>query len=278
MKKIDKAKRFLLDHLDLFRCPVCEHSFEKMDGNQLVCEEKHSFDLSKKGTLHLLLKPSKSEYTREMLLSRQRTARMGFWQPMLDILYPLILDKNGVTLDVGCGEGAHSAYLREKGVTGPLVAFDISKEGVNLGAATYEEIFFLVADLAQSPFETERFDTILNILSPSNYEEFDRLLKPGGRVIKVIPGGDYLKELRAFQPEDKRQYSNKEVRDKFKTHYPDASEHKVHYTVELTDGEIADFLNMTPLGWHIDSETADKESLREITVDMVILAGNKAKV
>lgn len=277
MKKIDKAKVFFLDHLELFRCPVCESPFEKMEGNQLMCAESHGFDLSKKGTLHFLLKPSKSEYTREMLLSRQRIAKMGFWQPMLDILYPLIETKQGVTLDVGCGEGAHSAYLRGKGLTGPLIAFDISKEGVNLGAATYEDIFFLVADLAHSPFQAGQFDTLLNILSPSNYDEFNRLLKPGGQVIKVIPGSDYLKELRAFQPEEKQSYSNQNVKDKFMEHYKNPSVHPVNYTVDLTEAEVSDFLQMTPLGWNINVSDTNTVSLKQITVDMEILVGNKSE-
>lgn len=275
MKKIDKAKVFLLDHLDLFKCPVCAHPFEKMEGNQLLCTESHGFDLSKKGTLHFLTKPSKSEYTREMLLSRQGIAQMGFWQPMLDILYPLIDKKDGVTLDIGSGEGAHSAYLKEKGLAGPLIAFDISKEGINLGAATYEDIFFLVADLAQSPFAAEQFDTLLNILSPSNYEEFNRLLKPGGQVIKVIPNKDYLKELRAFQPEDRQSYSNQDVKDKFFEHYKEAEIHPVHYTVDLTEAEIRDFLKMTPLGWNIAVSKENTASLSQITVDMEILVGRK---
>ncbi|MFO8069651.1 MAG: methyltransferase domain-containing protein [Alkalibacterium sp.] len=277
MKKIDKAKSFLSDQLHLFKCPVCQSSFDVIEGYQLSCTNKHSFDLSKKGTLHFLLKPSKSEYSRPMLLSRQRIAKMGFWQPMLDTLYSSIGNKKGVVLDVGCGEGAHSAYLREEGLAGPVIAFDISKEGVNLGAATYEDIFFLVADLAQSPFATAQFDTILNILSPSNYEEFNRLLKPGGQVIKVIPGKDYLKELRAFQPKENQTYSNKEVKDKFMTHYPKATEHQVRYSVELNDEEVKDFLDMTPLGWHIEASQKQADSLHRITVDMVILVGEKPR-
>lgn len=275
MKKIDKAKSFLRDQLHLFKCPVCQSAFEGVEGHQVSCTQGHAFDLSKKGTLHFLLKPAKSEYTRSMLLSRQRIAQMGFWEPMLDTLFESIEKNIGTTLDVGCGEGAHSAYLKDKGLEGPLIAFDISKEGVNLGAATYEDIFFLVADLAQSPFATDQFDTLLNILSPSNYEEFNRLLKPGGQVIKVIPGEDYLKELRALQPKEKQFYSNKEVRDKFKEHYPSSTEQKVRYTVELNEEEVRDFLDMTPLGWHVEASEEDRKSLQQITVDMVILAGKK---
>ncbi|GEK90624.1 methyltransferase domain-containing protein [Alkalibacterium kapii] len=275
MKKSDKSKLFLLDHLNLFKCPVCDSDFEEILDNQLICSQDHTFDISKKGTLHFLMKPSKTEYSKDMLLSRQHIAKMGFWQPMLDVLYSLLKEKGGTTLDAGCGEGSHSAYLRERGLAGPVIAFDISKEGINLGAATYEDLFFLVADLAQSPFQSEQFDTILNILSPSNYKEFKRLLKDGGQVIKVIPGQDYLIELRSFQTKERQFYSNENVKDKFIEHFEDLESHPVRYAVELTDREIKDFLKMTPLGWNVKVTENDYKSLRKITVDMEILIGNK---
>src|SRR5699024_11693493 len=101
------------------------------------------------------------------------------------------------------------------GCSGSIVASDISKEGINLTAATYEDIFFLVTDLAHSPFSAEFFETILTILSPSNYPEFKRILKPGGLLIKVVPGADYLKELRALGERENNVYSNQDVVDKF---------------------------------------------------------------
>ena len=70
----------------------------------------------------------------------------------------------------------------------------------------------------ESSFCPASFDTILNLFSPSNYQEFDRILKPGGQVIKVVPAASYLKELRqAFYPDDsaKQVYSNERVVDKF---------------------------------------------------------------
>lgn len=78
--------------------------------------------------------------------------------------------------------------------------------------------FWCVADLTNLPFAPASFDTILNLFSPSNYQEFDRILKPGGQVIKVVPAASYLKELRqAFYPDDsaKQVYSNERVVDKF---------------------------------------------------------------
>lgn len=273
MKKIEKAQLFLQNHLDVFQCPVCHSPFKEITDFQLSCQENHHFDLSKKGTLHFLLKLVQSDYTKEMLLSRQRIAHSGFWYPMLDEVFKQIKTTEGVHLDVGCGEGAHSHYLKTRGLSGPTIAFDISKEGIQLGAATYDDLFFLVADLAQSPFSEQSFDTIINILSPSNYKEFKRLLKPGGQVIKVVPGKNYLKELREVSRKDSREYSNTEVIRKFAEVFPDYTHIPVHYTHTLEDDEIRDFIQMTPLGWHAEWNENMKKQLKRITIDMVILVG-----
>lgn len=273
MKKIEKAQVFLKENLDLFQCPICHEGFEQVADYQLTCPANHQFDLSKKGTLHFLLKPMHSDYTREMLLARQRIAQDGFWHGLLEEMYAHIEQPAGAHLDVGSGEGSHSDYLKQLGLSGPKVAFDISKEGINLAAATYEEIFFLVGDLAHSPFSHAAFDTILNILSPSNYQEFKRILKPGGQVLKVVPGADYLKELRALSGVENQVYSNQDVVDKFEEHFPNAKQYPVYYTVELADNRVDDFIEMTPLGWNMTVEEEAKLNLKKITIDLLILEG-----
>ncbi|MDZ7835835.1 MAG: class I SAM-dependent methyltransferase [Alkalibacterium sp.] len=95
----------------------------------------HAFDLSKKGTLHLLLEACEvGIYPRGACCPDSALHVWGSGSRCwTNSLYPLIMDKDGATLDVGCGEGAHSAYLREKGALGSAsIAFDISKEGVDL--------------------------------------------------------------------------------------------------------------------------------------------------
>lgn len=277
LKKRDKAQLFLKNHLELFQCPVCKSGFENIENYQLICEQKHQFDLNKKGTLHLMLKSVDSEYTRHMLLSRQRLAQSGFWQPLLDSIYTELQNNDGPVLDVGCGEGSHAAYLKDKGLTDPLIAFDISKEGINLAAATYPDPFFLVADLADSPFASGKYATLLNILSPSNYSEFKRLLKPDGQVIKVVPNPDYLKELRLLKESGEQSYSNEEVVTKFEEHFSSVHQKRVRYTYQLSEELRKDFINMTPLGWHLEKELNNiTDELNEITIDLMLLVGSNA--
>src|SRR5699024_10380001 len=139
-------------------------------------------------------------------------------------IYMNIDQKEGVTLDVGCGEGSHLNKLAEMGLNGRKIGFDISKEGIQLAASHYRSAFWCVADLSHPPFAFQQYDTILNIFSPSNYKEFKRLLAEKGQVLKVVPEEHYLIELRQHfykGQEEKEVYSNKEVVDHFSDQFPE---------------------------------------------------------
>src|SRR5699024_12519226 len=96
-------------------------------------------------------------------------------------------------------------------------------------------IIWTVADLANTPFQDNQFDVILNILSPSNYTEFNLLLKPDGYVMKVVLQSGYLKELRVafFVDTDKHSYYNAETVALFVEHYQFIVRLIVWYTNDL---------------------------------------------
>lgn len=55
---------------------------------------------------------------------------------------------------------------------------------------------YFVADINNIPLSNNSIDIILNFLSPYNTLEVNRVLKDNGYIIKIVPGNDYLKELR----------------------------------------------------------------------------------
>ena len=282
MKKIEKAALFMQENRELFQCPICKDTFDQLEGNSLSCLNGHLFDISKKGTLYFLLKGTKNEYDKEMLSSRFTIATAGLFHPLLDELYKSIAEKeSGHTLDVGCGEGSQLDYLTTLGLTGQKIGFDISKDAIQLAATHFSTAFWCVADLAQSPFASQQYDTILNIFSPSNYKEFDRLLKKGGQVIKVVPEKDYLIELRKLFYRDqaeKQTYSNEVVIEKFKEHFPSMEMKRVNYSFELTQSLFEDLMKMTPLSWGASlasKEYALTHPLKRVTIDVCVLIGQK---
>lgn len=78
-----------------------------------------------------------------------------------------------------------------------------------------------VTDLAEPPFCDEQFQVILNILSPSNYEAFRRLLKKDGFLLKVVPIVAYLQEIRQplFVAPMKKTYSNEAIVEHFQNNF-----------------------------------------------------------
>lgn len=283
MRKIESSRVFLAEHLNLFQCPVCGEGFQEVSGNSIICRKQHQFDLSKKGTLHLLQKGGQNEYGKEMLNSRKKLAQSGFFHPILDVVKKQMRDiEPAAVLDVGCGEGSHLHVLTEKGLSGVKIGFDISKDAIQLAAGEYfEDAFWCVADLAHSPFSAGQFDLILNIFSPSHYQEFHRLLKPTGKVIKVVPDPEYLIELREklyVSDATKRVYENEKVVNRFKEHYPTCLQEQVRYTVPLTPDTSRWLLEMTPLTWGAADQTIAevmKEPLKQVTVAVTVLTGSR---
>ena len=116
----------------------------------------------------------------------------------------------------------------------------------------------------------------LNILTPSNYQEFMRVLAPEGSLVKVIPGNDYLAELR-----QQLYRSNPEKTNVFECGYSRASAvrissvtfEEVRYTVKLTDATYRHLLEMTPLYWGATQKTNpiyNEHPLSTVTVHYII--------
>ena len=276
LKKIERGAMFIQTQSDLFRCPTC-HQMMHAQEKALVCLEGHRFDVSKKGTLYFLNHQVKTDYDREMFEHRRKLIVHGMYQPLVDLLQPFC--QNQRILDVGCGEGSFLQQLNEQATLLPSVGFDISKEGIYLASDYGENVFWCVADLTNLPFQEDRFTTILNIFSPSNYQEFQRVLVDGGQLIKVVPRSGYLKELRAaFYPEDekKQHYSNQAVVEKFQETFRESERQTLTYVFDIPESCQLSLLEMSPLEWGVSMEIKEKlqkKPLKRITIDLDILIG-----
>lgn len=288
-KKIISA-RHVSQFESIFSCPVCDSNMTVERLQRLVCVNNHSFDFAKQGYLNMIQNGNLTKYTKELFESRQKLMNeTSFFRPVTDTIIKIIeraydeVEAPFLMLDSGSGEGSHLAYLRQSlqndfGIEADGVGIDISKEAITVAAKYYPNIIWLVADLAKTPFKDQQFDLILNLLSPSNYTEFGRLLKPGGTVIKVVPGSDYLQELRGefFSNSDKQTYSNHETVKLFENHYQFVEQVTVNETVSLDQSAMEWLVEMTPLTWNVTKDELKsfiKADFTEITLDVVILIG-----
>lgn len=281
MKKIDFGRDFVNQHLNLFRCPVCKSPFDEVTGYRLVCPNNHSFDLSKKGTLFFLTKQANNEYDKAMLQARHKILQAGLFDPIVAEISKHLSDQPETILDVGCGEGTPlSRLLKLRNKPDTAIGFDISKDGINLATQQPVNAFFCVADLARLPFNNHTFSTIIDLFSPSAYDEFNRVAKSGGKLIKIIPNSHYLFELREAlfgSGQKNSSYSNDKVLDLFMKHYPNASINELTYQFSIPQGMQRDMMIMTPLHWGKDrqeSAMANVDMMESITVDVSVMVAD----
>jgi len=278
--KIAKVYDNFKDFASLFRCPICKSNMGFQNGASLVCENRHCFDLSKTGYINLLQKQVKTPYSKELFESRRRVFSAGFYDKIIDKLEEIIAkhvaNKEVTLLDAGCGEGFFTTQLtKDSDGKRHVFAVDIEKDAVIMAARQAPLVKCFVGDLANLPLQANAIDVILNIFSPACYEEFGRVIKGNGIVVKVVPQKNYLLELRnsAKGQLSRDEYSNVQVLALFEENMDVLEVQRVTYTLPLLESQLADFIAMTPMMFNVDKESMDLEAITEITIDVDVLVG-----
>ena len=142
---------------------------------------------------------------------------MSILKKLLEILSSLSQHDN--LLDIGCGEGYYARNLQAQLPAKHIYAFDLSKESIQLAAKSDHSltVSWFVGDLAHIPIQDASMNVILDIFSPANYQEFQRVLRKNGLLIKVIPSSQHLQEIRSIVAEQltNTNYSNHKIIEHF---------------------------------------------------------------
>ena len=283
MSRKENAASLVQDYAEVFICPVCGDIVEVVELKSVVCPKRHTFDFAKQGYINVLTRSMKVNYDKELFAARENIImKHKLYDPLHTRLLEVIKveaanNPRSLLLDAGAGEGSHLAKILDQMETVTGIGIDISKEGIRLAASKSETAMWLVGDLANIPVKDHSLHTIINILSPANYQEFKRVLIENGLMIKVVPGANYLIELRdTILEEQKRFFTNEETISLFKQHYSDVQIEELTYTKELNQAEIRDLIKMSPLSWNAEQESINELRNREhfgITIDLAILIG-----
>lgn len=285
IKKIERARKLVKNKGLLFKCPVCNQSMFVNGMGSLSCDQNHSFDFSKQGYLNLLTAAGTPVYSKELFAARHEVCLAGFYDPLVEMLVNIIHAHPGSKniLDAGCGEGSNifNIYSQTRPYSNNFfVGADISKDSIQIAANNNADIIWCVADLAKLPFMNQTFDMVINILSPANYNEFQRILTDDGIIVKVVPGAEYLQELREMIYKDREtaDYSNHEVIRNFGEKLNVVDIINTEYQFAVSDDLWPHLVKMTPLIWGSSTEKINQilnNKVPHITVDLLLLIGTR---
>lgn len=263
--------------MSLFLCPVCGQPLEKEE-KRYVCPKQHSYDRSAAGYVHLLPANQKNSLLpgddKNMASARNRFLSGGWYRPLRDAMASMVvrhLPQNGVVFDSGCGEGYYTTGVREalaqQGIQAAVTGIDISKFSLRWAAKRDREIEFAVASAFHLPIPDHSVDFLINCFSPMSLEEFQRVIRPGGYYLYVVPAPRHLWELKAAVYDTP--YENEEQRIRYEG-FAYETVQRVEDRVHLPNGEtIRDLFGMTPYAWKTPKKGLERlNALEELDVQI----------
>ncbi len=254
----------------LFCCPLCRKELS-CEGSALVCPNRHSFDLSRRGYVNFAPNAKAGMYDASLFENRAKVMEAGYYDgavlAITELIKKHVKAAAPLLLDAGCGEGFFTQGLDRLGV---VLGIDLSKDAVTLACRRPTNALWAVGDLTRLPLPDSSVDVIVNLLSPANYPEFRRVLRHDGILIKMVPDSDYLKELRTASGQG--DYSNESVEELFSKRFHLVERVKVHECLPVPPKLSSSFWRMTPLTAH---KKADSEEpvIESITIALELLVG-----
>lgn len=286
LNKKDRTLHWLKEHQQInLSCIHC-HEDLQLDINSLVCANGHRFDMAKQGYFFMAKKTTNTKYDTSLFSSRREIIlNTELYRPLHEYIGQYLKDNysNDVSMiDAGSGEGSHlwqmTRQVEENQYS--LISVDLAKSAIQAATDYNGHMLSMIADLAELPVANHQLDIVLSIFSPSNYAEFERILKPRGELIKIIPNSGYLQEIRQALIDmnigNIHPYSNEDVIDVFKTHYQNVTMKEIKASQTLTSSQLEDLIVMTPLTWQLTEE--ERQTLLAklngvITLDVTVLHG-----
>lgn len=257
----------------MYLCPLCQSPL-KREANMARCQHNHCFDYAKEGYINLLPVNKKKSAdpgdNKQMMQARRDFLNAGHYQPLASQLAEICrqrLTEPAKILDLGCGEGYYSQRLNHALPEGSeSFGLDISKSAIRFAAKRAKQIQFCVASAYDLPFAANSFDLVSRIYAPSETNELQRVIKPGGYLLTVSPGAEHLFQLK------QQIYKCPEQHDETAAsipHFQLREQQQLKYRINLDQAEdIANLLEMTPFAWKLSSEKKAQIAQQALTLDL----------
>ena len=264
--------------LPLLRCPLCGEDFSLTDSHSLQCASRHCYDLSRKGYINLAPghRQQADKYTTALFDCRQAVFSQGFYEPVMQAIGDVMANHASPSfalLDAGCGEGSYARCLSGRFPQAEIIGVDISRDAITAAAKSASPVHWLVGDVSRLPVRSGSLAFLLDVLTPAAYGEFSRVLQPDGLLLKIIPGTDYLCQLRACIQPDLREegHDSGQVLAHLQKHAHILEKITLHHTYAVTPEQSALFARMTPMTFQFSDEQLSLVSFSEISIHLDLL-------
>lgn len=257
----------------LFCCPLCGLPLARRE-KSYTCPNRHSFDRSAAGYVHLL--PANKKHSRspgddkDMVAARSAFLDKGWYAPLRNALCQAVLEyaaplPSPIIIDSGCGEGYYTSglfqTLIDAGHTPRIAGVDLSKIALRRAAKRLPEGEFAVSSVYHLPLSDRCADMLINIFSPLAIDEFARVLRPSGRFFYAVPSARHLWSLKEILYQTP--YENP-VKQEDYPHFIWQGVKKIRDTINLTENaDILALFGMTPYAWKTPREGIQRLSVLE---------------
>lgn len=277
-------------------CPIDGKKLEQRE-RQFLCENGHTFDIARLGYVNLLpVQHKRSKQpgdSKAMVLARTQFLDSEIYQPVANKLSEIVIaqlteDNEICLLDAGCGEGYYFDYLFnklsdiKKSKHLSFIGLDISKDAIIQATKRNKQICWVVGTNRRPPVENKSVDIILCLFGFPSVEGFNKILKPGGKIILVYPAVGHLKELREIiYPEVKNTDNSNSPMTEI-SGFSLLSNESLQFKEKITSNEqVNHLLVMTPHFYRASKEGRQAAcNLHEldITIDVVFRVLEKMEV
>ena len=250
----------------VFACPHCTMPL-RLNQHEARCENNHLFDRSRDGYINLVIggrlaATTTSGDTAESLRSRRDFFATGSYAPIASALAHALREVSGPILDVGCGEGYYFTHINATEKYG----IDISKKAVQMASKLLPDAHFAVASAFRLPIVDHSCAAVFTVFAPHTFEEYARVLKPGGTWVTVTPGPHHLQQMRP-----KRDQSIDEREERRSEPPAEAQKaERIQFELDLSLSAATDLFSMTPLVWQT---AADASPATQVSVDVWVSSG-----
>jgi 23S rRNA (guanine745-N1)-methyltransferase len=254
----------LSDVVDLLRCPHCRQEL-RLHGRVLTCPSAHAFDVARQGYVNLLpRRPSTGTGdSPAMVEARASFLARGHYAAFADAVASAIstrsdggddeLGQGEPIAEVGAGTGYYLAQvLRRREGSG--VALDVSAAAARRAARAHERIGSVVADAWTSlPLRDGCLGGAVVAFAPRSGGELARVVRPGGRLVVLVPGAGHLAELRAaLELLDVDPRKAERLAASLGPEFEPSSVQPIEWRTELDHEDVRDLVLMGPNARHQD--------------------------